>query len=129
MINKIIISRYCNNCKQARQCSSCTLLTLGPEILILILERGKDNELDIKINFNEHLNLFNYIQMNNTGFNYKLFGVVSYFTESLMNGYFIAYCVDPISHEWYKFNYSIVTKVENFQNEVIYSTISYLLFY
>ena len=65
-------SMYCNYCKQNCNSSICTVLTTGPEILILLLNRGKGIQFDVKINFYDVLNLNNYIQYNNTGANYKL---------------------------------------------------------
>ena len=120
---------YCNYCKQTCSCSMCTLLTIGTKILIILLNRGKESQFNVKINFTEDLNLFNYIQYNNTGFLYKLIGVITHFGKSGMGGNFIAYCRDPISNEWYKYNDSIVTKADNFQNEVINVGMPYLLFY
>ena len=124
-----INSMYCNYCKRNCNSSMCTLLTTGPEILILLLNRGKGIEFNVKILFEEYLNLFNYIQLNYTGFNYNLIGVITPFGENGMIGHFIAYCKDPISNTWYKYNDSIVTAVSNFQNEVISLSMPYLLFY
>ena len=120
---------YCNYCKITCNGSICSLLTTGPEILILLLNRGKGIQFDVKINFTEDLNLFNYIQYNNTGCLYKLIGVITHYGESGMGGHFIAYCRDPITFGWFKFNDSIVSKADNFQNEVINVGMPYLLFY
>ena len=106
-----------------------TYLVTGPEILIIILNRGKGIEFNIKINFEEYLDLSNYIEYKNTGCNYKLIGVITHIGESSMSGHFIAYCRDPIKEDWYKYNDAIVNKVENFQNEVINFAMPYLLFY
>ena len=46
-----------------------------------------------------------------------------------MSGHFIAYCKDPITNKWNKYNDAIVTEVEDFQNEVINFAMPYLLFY
>ncbi len=46
-----------------------------------------------------------------------------------MGGHFIAYCRDPLTFGWDKYNDSIVTKVTNFQNEVLNFANPYLLFY
>ena len=120
---------YCNYCKRTCNCSMYTILSTGPIILIILLNRGKGIEFNVKITFTEELNLINYIQYNNTGFYYKLIGVITHYGESGMGGHFIAYCRDPISNDWYKYNDSIVNKVDNFQNEVINVGMPYLLFY
>ena len=120
---------YCNYCKVTADCTMQTYLVAGPEILILLLNRGKGIEFDVKIDFYEEINLYNYIEYTNTGFKYKLIGVISHIGESGMGGHFIAYCKDPITGLWNKYNDAIVTKVEDFQNEVINFAMPYLLFY
>ena len=122
-------SMYCNRCRTNCDCRMWTYLVTGPEILIIILNRGKGIEFNIKIYFEENLDLSNYIEYKNTGCNYKLIGVITHIGESSMSGHFIAYCRDPINNDWYKYNDAIVNKVENFQNEVINFAMPYLLFY
>jgi len=124
-------SMYCNYCRQNTNCKMCTSLTTGPEILILLLNRGHGIEFNVKINFMEELDLSNYIEYKNTGFKYKLIGVISHIGESGMGGHFIAYCKDPISQLWYKYNDAIVSEVQeqDFQREVINFAMPYLLFY
>ncbi len=122
-------SLYCNFCKINSWSSMKTNLVTGPEILILLLNRGKGLEFNVKIIFEEYLNLYNYIFYKNTGFNYKLIGVITHIGENGNGGHFIAYCRDPISNQWNKYNDSIVTDVVDFKNEVINFANPYLLFY
>ena len=124
-------SMYCNYCKQNTNCNMYTCLTTGPEILILLLNRGQGIEFNVKIYFMEDLDLSNYIQLNNTGAKYKLIGVITHIGESGMSGHFIAYCKDPISQSWNKYNDAIVSEVQDqdFQKEVINFAMPYLLFY
>ena len=134
MIGKLMYgenSMYCNYCKQNTNCKMCTCLTTGPEILILLLNRGQGIEFNVKINFMEDLDLSNYIQYRNTGVKYKLIGVITHIGESGMGGHFIAYCKDPISQSWNKYNDAIVSDVQDqdFQKEVINFAMPYLLFY
>ena len=97
--------------------------------LIIILNRGKGIEFKVKINFLEEINLENFIEMKQTGCNYKLIGVITHLGESGMGGHFIAYFKNPISNEWNKYNDSIVSPVQNFKTEVIDYAMPYLLFY
>ena len=124
-------SMFCNYCRQNTNCKMCTCLTIGPEILILLLNRGQGIEFNVKINFMEDLDLTNYIQYKNTGVKYKLIGVITHIGESGMGGHFIAYCKDPISKSWNKYNDAIVSDVQeqDFQKEVINFAMPYLLFY
>ena len=120
---------YCNYCQHTCNSSMRTFLSTGPEILIIILNRGKGIQYKVKINFLEVINLENFIEMKQTGCNYRLIGVITHLGESGMGGHFIAYCKNPISNEWNKYNDSIVSQVENFQKEVIDFAMPYLLFY
>ena len=120
---------YCNHCRQTCNSSMCTYLATGPEILIIILNRGKGIEFNVKINFYLELNLNNYIELQNTGTQYELFGVITHIGESSMSGHFIAYCKDLWTNQWLKFNDAIVSQVNNFQSEVIDFAMPYLLFY
>ena len=122
-------SMYCNYCKNTCNCSMCTYLTTSPEILVIVLNRGNGNEFKVKINFSVDLNLYNYIELKNTGYYYNLIGVITHLGESSMSGHFIAYCRDPISGLWHKYNDAIVNEVTNFQKEVIDFGMPYLLFY
>ena len=120
---------FCNICQRSTNSNIGTHLVTGPEVLILILNRGKGKEFDVKLNFYEQLNLFNYIEKKEYGFNYQLIGVITHLGESGMGGHFIAFCRDPNNSSWFKFNDAIVTPVENFQKDVIYFGMPYLLFY
>ena len=106
-----------------------TILATGPEILIIILNRGKGTEFKVKINFLEQIDLTNFIEMNQTGCKYNLIGVITHIGESGMGGHFIAYCRNPISKDWHKYNDSIVTPVTDFKKDVIDFAMPYLLFY
>ena len=120
---------YCNYCRRTTTSSNRTLLFTGPEILIIILNRGKGIQYNVKCNFFEDLNLQGYISMSETGCYYKLIGIITHIGESGMAGHFIAYCRNPINNNWNKYNDSIVTPVNNFKSEVIDFAMPYLLFY
>ena len=122
---------YCNYCKQTCNSSMCTLLSFGPEIIIVILNRGQGIQYKVKINFPIELNLYNFIDFKDTGFNYELIGVITHMGGSDMSGHFIAYCKNPINNTWYQYNDSVVNEVNqyNFKAEVVDYAMPYLLFY
>ena len=120
---------YCNYCKQTFTNLMCANLTTGPEVLIIILNRGKGNEFKVKINFGLELKLYNYIELKETGTQYELFGVTTHLGESGMTGHFIAYCKSYWDNQWFKFNDSFVDPVQDFKREVIDYAMPYLLFY
>ena len=120
---------YCNFCRNNSDSYMKTNLYTGPEILILILNRGKGIEFNVKIYFTEELNLSKYIENKESGYMYKLIGVITHLGESSMSGHFIAYCKDPLNGKWYKYNDAIVDEVNDFKKEVIDFAMPYLLFY
>ena len=122
-------SMYCNNCKRQCDASYQTKLYIAPQILIIILNRGKGIEFNVKLEFWENLNLYNFIEAKQTGFNYKLIGVVTHMGESGASGHFIAYCRSPIDNKWYKYNDDLVTKVFDVKQEIINYAMPYILFF
>jgi len=119
---------YCKFCKTTAYFSERTDLTTGPEVLFIILNKPKQPNFNIKLNFGEYLDLSNYIELKNLGCNYKLIGTVISFWESEKK-YVVAYCRDPISGNWFKYNNEIVSEVNDFQKEVINSSTPDLLIY
>ena len=129
-VNVMPGSMFCNYCKKTTSYAMGTRLTIGAEILILRFNRRKGTEIsDVKINFEEFLNLSNYIEYKNIGVNYKLIGVITFIGGNDMNGNYIAFCNDPINLLWYKYEDDIVTQVKNFENEIINYGMPYVLFY
>ena len=120
---------YCNHCLKTCDYSIYTMLATGSEILILFLNRKKENENTIKIDYPESINLYNYIQYNNTGTFYKLIGVIMNVKDNSKNGPFIAFCKHPFTSLWYKYEDDIVSQVNDFQNEVNNCETPCLLFY
>ena len=120
---------YCNRCKCNQDCQMKTELVIGPKILILLLNRGKGLEFDVKIKFYKILNLNNYFDFKGEGCIYELIGVITHIGENNMGGHFISYCKDPISSKWLFFNDAIVGYVKDFEKEVINFSNPYLLFY
>ena len=122
-------SVYCNNCNQTLPFLINPFLVTGPEVLIIILNRGKGIEFNVKMEFYLDLKLASYIQMKDTGVNYKLIGVVTHMGLSDATGHFIACCKSPIDDKWYKYKDDIVTSINNVKEEIIDYAMPYILFY
>ena len=121
---------FCNNCQQLSATSYTTKIYTSPEILILILNRGKGNEFKIKINFEQIISIDKYVeQKESSELKYKLYGVLTHLGSSDMNGHFVAFCYSIIDNVWYKFNDGLVDQVNNFQKEVHDFGEPYVLFY
>ena len=118
---------YCNNCKQMANSVNNTTLIVGPKILIINLNRGKGLQFDIKLDFTEFINLYDFIYYKNTPYKYRLIGVVTHFGPSGESGHFIAFCRSFVDKKWYRYNDAIVTP-SSFQDARDVG-VPYILFY
>ena len=126
---------YCQQCKSNQIFKMTTKIETFPEVLIIILNRGMGLQYDVKITFQEMINLQKFLANQNNEekdkiTQYDLIGVISHLGESSDAGHFIAFCRDPIKREkWYKYNDSFVDEVKDFTKEVVDFGMPYLLFY
>ena len=119
--DNLMYCEYCNN----SNFYLCKNLITGPNILIISLNNEKSKS-NIKFNFTDKLNLYNYIQDKNSGILYKLIGVITHID---IGNNFVAFCIDPINNKWCKYNDISVSEVKDFQSEIINSIIPSVLFY
>jgi ubiquitin carboxyl-terminal hydrolase 2/21 len=120
---------YCNNCKKQSNALSSNKLYNCPEVLTIILNRGKGLEFNVEFKFPFHLNIEKYIVDKSCGSTYELIGVIAHLGPSGMSGHFIAYCKSPYDRNWYCYNDSIVSHCINIKEEVKLKSIPYVLFY
>ena len=121
---------WCNVCNGLIPCKNKTLLYTGPNILIMILNRGQGIQFKVKMEFYEKINLDKYIiQRDKPNMNYELYGVVTHLGESGENGHFVASCKSPCNNKWYRFNDAIISPINNVQQEIIDFGNPYILFY
>ena len=99
---------YCNRCKKLLDAKGKNKIFSTPHVLILILNRGKANQFDCDVEFQENLNISRYVEIEQCPKNFKLIGVISHFGESGMGGHFIADC-KHFDGKWYCFNDGLVT--------------------
>ena len=118
--------KYCSQCNNRYGYSFKTEIYSYPNILLIILDRGKEFDFKIKLEFNEVLY---YKNKNESGNEYKLIGIITYEGKKGQNKHFIAFCKDPIGNQWHKFDDEIVKDIQNFEYEIIDYGIPYILFY
>ena len=120
---------YCNKCRQNSDSENYSKLIICPNILIVNFNRGKGLQFDIKIEFEEILNVKNFLMEKSDDIPsvYKLFGIVTHFGPSSMAGHFIAFCKSFVDGKWYKCNDSMVTP-SSF-HEAKNTGVPYILFY
>jgi len=103
---------------------------ISPTVLILILNRGKGNIYNVKLLFDEIIDLTEFVlKKDKSKIIYNLYGVITHIGQSGPNAHFIASCKSPIDNKWYRYNDSIVNIIENIQKEIIDFGTPYILFY
>ena len=98
---------YCNECKKLMDAKGTNRIFSSPHVLILILNRGKANQFECDVDFDETLDIKDYVESKQCPTKYNLIGVISHFGESSMSGHFIADC-KHFDNKWYCFNDGIV---------------------
>ena len=121
---------YCNICKQLVDSIYTSKIFFSPNTLVLILDRGKGNIYNVKLDFTEYVDITQFVQQRDCPqLIYNLYGVISYIGQSGQNANFVASCKSPINKKWYRYNDSFVNPITNIQKEVIEFGIPYILFY
>ena len=120
---------YCDICKMQLPSTFQTKLYNAPEVLILILNRGKGIQFKIKLQFYLQINVSNYIENKNSGCIYDLIGVVTHMGDSSENGHFISSCKNPMNNCWYQYNDDLVFPINDFNKQVLNYAMPYILFY
>ena len=121
---------YCNLCKQLCDSQYTSKIYVSPNILILILNRGKGNMYKVNLDFTMKLDITNYVILKeNTRIIYNLYGVITHLGESGPNAHFVASCKSPIDGNWYRYNDAQVSPIQDFKRDVYNFGVPYILFY
>ena len=122
---EIFQETYCQHCKKTGNSKYQENLYVLPNYLIIILNRGKGNIFNCKVDIPLIFDSSNY-EENIKNKKYELIGIVSHFGESGMGGHFIAFCKHSMDNKWRCYNDSTVTES---QDDFIDKGIPYILFY
>ena len=120
---------YCNNCHRQSDALSYNKLNTCPEVLTIILNRGKGLEFNVEFKCSMNINIENYVIEKTCDTNYELIGVITHLGPSSMGGHFIAYCKSPVDKKWYCYNDAFVTECTDAENDINSKGIPYVLFY
>lgn len=72
---------------------------MSSNILILILNKGKNNIYNVKLDFTEKIDIIQYaIQKEKPQLIYDLYAVISHFEESGLNAHFVESCISLIDN-------------------------------
>ena len=121
---------YCNSCRQNSNATSSNKLYTCPEVLTIILNRGKGLEFEVEFSFPMTISIEKYVTDKTCDPNYELIGVLTHHGPSGMAGHFVAYCKSPVNSQWYFYNDATVTQCSsNVESEMQSKGIPYILFY
>ena len=121
---------YCNVCKQLFDSIYTSKIFISPTALVIILNRGRGNIYDVKLDFSETIDITQFVQQKDSPqMIYNLYGVITHIGQSGPNAHFVASCKSPIDNKWYRYNDAIVNPINNLQKEVIEFGTPYILFY
>ena len=121
---------YCNICKKLFDFNYTSKIFVSPKILVIILDRGRGNMLDVILDFNEIIDITQFVQQKDCPqLIYNLYGVITNIGPSGPNAHFFASCKSPIDNKWYRYDDAFVNPISNFQKEVIEFGAPYILFY
>ena len=120
---------YCNICKQLWDSQYTSVIYSSPNILVLILNRGKNNIYKVKIDFPETIDISQFVVRKDGPLIYNLYGVITHLGESGPNAHFVATCKSPVDKFWYRYNDAMVSPISNFQKDIIDFGTPYILFY
>jgi len=119
---------YCDICKTNVDGLYINYIYSLPPIIVISLNRGKDNIFKCIVDFPEALNLSKYVINKNINVKYRLKAVITHLGKSGMTGHFIAYCRNRINNNWYCYNDSSVTYCKDQKNDFKKGE-PYILFY
>ena len=120
---------YCNICRQLWDSEYTSRIYSSPNVLILILNRGKNNIYKVKIDFQETIDITEFVLIQNSTQIYNLYGVITHLGESGPNAHFVASCKSPVDNNWYRYNDAMVTPIYDFMKEIYNFESPYILFY
>ena len=121
---------FCNICRKLYDSQYTSKIFVSPNVLIMILNRGKGNIYKIKLDFQLTIDITDFvIQKEKPRIKYNLYGVITHLGESGPNAHFVATCKSPVDNNWYRYNDALVDPVCNFQKDIYDFGNPYILFY
>ena len=120
---------YCNICKQLYDSVYTTKIYTSPNVLILILNRGKGNIYDVKLNFDLTIDISDFVLSKDGKQIYNLYGVITLLGKSGPNAHFVASCKSPVDNKWYRYNDGLVYQINDLKKEMFNYGTPYILFY
>ena len=124
---------WCNGCNKMSNAMTGNKIYTCPEVMTIILNRGKGLQFDVNFEYPDLFNIEKYIvdKTCTKNYNYELICVLTHLGPSGMSGHFIAFCKSPVNKKWYCYNDAEVSECldpRQYKNGEI-EAIPYVLFY
>ena len=124
----ILNGSYCNNCKNISDFNISSKILVGPNILIIILDRGNNNPY-VKLDIQLTIDLTNYIlKKDYPTMIYNLYGIFSYSGNDTSSSN-ITYYLNENDNHWYKYNNEGINPINDIPKNFIESVSPSILFY
>ena len=120
---------YCKICNQLYDSVRTNKIYTSPNVLILILNRGKGNIYDVKLNFDLTIDISDFVLSKDGKQIYNLYGVITLLGKSGPNAHFVASCKSPVDGIWYRYNDALVDPIKDLQKDMFNFGTPYILFY
>ena len=102
----------CNFCNHYANGILVTKLVSIPKVLIISFERKEEKDFNIKINFNEFINLRNFAFSDTNNSEYELIGVIANLNKFNEDKKYVAFCKSYANKMWYLYDDLNISNVE-----------------
>ena len=102
----------CNFCNNYANGILVTKLVSVPKVLIISFERKEERDYNIKIIFDEFINLRNFVFFGSNNYEYELIGVIANLNKFNENKKYVAFCKSYANKMWYLYDDINITQVE-----------------
>ena len=123
---------YCNRCGIMTDAENINTIYNSPEVLTIILNRGKGIQFDVYFEYPLELNIDNFVLDKTCKNNhYELICVLTHLGPSGMSGHFVAFCKSPVDGKWYLYNDAQVNNVADprDRDNTLIEGLPYVLYY
>ena len=119
---------FCKRCNGSHECQYTSKIYSSPLVFIMIFDRKKDNLFDVKLNYNEEIDVTQNILNKDDIVLYQLYSMIT-FTVSDNDIKYFAICKNLNDGKWYRYYEDKVDFISDIKKDIDKNEIPYILFY
>ena len=119
---------FCKRCNGSHECQYTSKIYSSPLVFIMIFDRKKDNLFDVKLNYNEEIDVTQNILNKDDIVLYQLYSMIT-FTVSDNDIKYFAICKNLNDGKWYRYYEDKVDSISDIKKDIDKNEIPYILFY